>query len=185
MENWLLCRDLQTANCRHSREPRKWRISPKRRCRGSCRLAAFAPVRSLFGKLRCKKGKGRWVDHQGTGFCPIVFMTRWPAFYAARGRNYRKRSPIPGLTNFGSAALTHMPRSHWIACNRGSAMTPTPPSPRCSHHVNLRRARCAGGGKDAKRRRVSTPQPPCEPPLPMRRPPHGGTAIRGALAAVA
>ena len=148
--------DTTSAICGHSREPRKWQISPKRRYRGSCRPSAFAPRKSVFGELRGKKGKGRWVDRQGTGFCPIVLMSTWPAFYAERGRNYRRRSPIPGLTNFGSAALTHVPRSHSIVCNRGSAMTPARPSPRCSHHVKMRRARCGSGGRDAKRRCLSS-----------------------------
>ena len=93
------------------------------RCRGSCRPSAFAPPKSLTGEIRGKKGEGRWVGRQGTGFCRIVLMSTWPASYAGRGRNYPKRSPIPGLTNFGSAALTHVPRSHAIVCNRGSAMT--------------------------------------------------------------
>lgn len=96
-----------------------------------------------------------------------------------------KRSPIPGLTNFGSAALTQVPRSHSIMCNRGSAMTPTRPSPRCSHHVKMRQAKCGSGGENVKRRRVSLAQPPREPALPMRRSPHGRTAIRGAVAAAA
>ncbi len=69
--------------------------------------------------------------------------------------------------------------------NRGSAMTPARPSPRCSHHVRMRRTRCGSGGEDAERRRVSPAQPPCEPALPMRRSPHGATAIRGAFAAAA
>jgi len=64
-------------------------------------------------------------------------------------------------------------------------MTPTRPSPRCSHHVKMRRPKCGSGGKDAERRCVSPAQPPCEPALPMRRSPHGATAIRRAVAAAA
>ena len=78
-----------------------------------------------------------------------------------------------------------MARSHSIVRDRGSSITPPRPSPRCSHHVRMRRANCGSGGEDTKRRCLSSAQPPCEPALPMRCSPHGGTPIRGALAAVA
>ena len=96
-----------------------------------------------------------------------------------------KRSPIPGLANFGSAMLTHVPRSHSIVCDRGSAMTLTRPSPRCSHHAEIRQAKCGSGRENAKRQRISPAQPSREPALPMRRSPHGRTAIRAAVAAAA
>ncbi len=89
------------------------------------------------------------------------------------------------LTNFDPAALTHVARLRSVAWSQRISMTPWRASPRCSHHVTMRRTRCESGGKDPGRRRVSPAQRAREPALPMRRPPHGGTTFRGALAAAA
>lgn len=65
----------------------------------------------------------------------------------------------------------------------GKPMTPPRPSPRCSHHVRMRRAKCGGGAQSAQGRRLSSAQPAHEPAVAVREAARGGTAGFGPAAA--